>query len=56
LGKRPHACAGANLAKREMQALLRAMVLQVRRMATSNPIHLRNNTLQGFRGPTARFN
>lgn len=55
-GNGPHACAGANLAKLEMQALLRAMVPHVRRMATSNPTRLRNNTLQGFSGLTARFN
>ena len=54
-GNGPHACAGANLAKLEMQALLRAMVRHVRRMATSNPTRLRNNTLQGFSGLTARF-
>ncbi len=55
-GNGPHACAGANLAKLEMQALLRAMVPHVRRIATSNPTRLRNNTLQGFSGLTARFN
>ena len=55
-GNGPHACAGANLAKLEMQALLRAMVPRVRRVATSNPTRLRNNTLQGFNGLTARFN
>jgi len=55
-GNGPHACAGANLAKLEVQALLRAMVPHVRRMATSNPTRLRNNTLQGFSGLTARFN
>ena len=55
-GNGPHACAGANLAKLEMQALLRAMVPHVRRMATSGPTRLRNNTLQGFSGLTARFN
>ncbi len=55
-GNGPHACAGANLAKLEMQALLRAMVPHVRRIATSNPARLRNNTLQGFSGLTARFN
>ncbi len=55
-GNGPHACAGANLAKLEMQALLRAMVSHVRRVATSNPARLRNNTLQGFSGLTARFN
>jgi len=54
-GNGPHACAGANLAKLEMQALLRAMVPHVRHMATSNPARLRNNTLQGFSGLTARF-
>ena len=54
-GNGPHACAGANLAKLEMQALLRAMVSHVRRIATSNPTRLRNNTLQGFSGLTARF-
>ncbi len=54
-GNGPHACAGANLAKLEMQALLRAMVPHVRRIATSNPTRLRNNTLQGFSGLTARF-
>jgi len=54
-GNGPHACAGANLAKLEMQALLREMVSRVRRIATSNPIRLRNNTLQGFSGLTARF-
>jgi cytochrome P450 len=55
-GNGPHACAGANLANLEMQALLRAMVPHVGRMATSNPTRLRNNTLQGFSGLTARFN
>ncbi len=55
-GNGPHACAGANLAKLEMQDLLRAMIPQVRRMATSNPNRLRNNTLQGFSGLIARFN
>ena len=54
-GNGPHACAGANLAKLEMQALLRAMVPHVRRITTSNPTRLRNNTLQGFSGLTARF-
>ncbi len=55
-GNGPHACAGANLAKLEMQALLRAMVPHVDHLATSNPTRLRNNTLQGFSGLTARFN
>jgi cytochrome P450 len=54
-GNGPHACAGANLAKLEMQALLRAMAPRVRHIATSNPTRLRNNTLQGFSGLTARF-
>jgi cytochrome P450 len=54
-GNGPHACAGANLAKLEMQALLRAMVPHVSGIATSNPTRLRNNTLQGFNGLTARF-
>jgi cytochrome P450 len=54
-GNGPHACAGANLAKLEMQALLRAMVPRVHRVAASNPMRLRNNTLQGLRALTARF-
>jgi len=54
-GNGPHACAGANLAKLEMQALLRAMLPRVRRVSTSNPTRLRNNTLQGFSGLTAHF-
>jgi cytochrome P450 len=54
-GNGPHACAGANLAKLEMQVLLRAMAPHVRHIATSNPTRLRNNTLQGFSGLTARF-
>ncbi len=54
-GSGPHACAGANLAKLEMQTLLRAMAPRVRHIATSNPTRVRNNTLQGFSGLTARF-
>jgi len=38
-----------------MQALLRAMVPHVRRIATSNPTRLRNNTLQSYSRLTARF-
>ena len=54
-GNGPHACAGSNLAKLEMQALLRAMITRVQRIETSNPKRLRNNTLQGFSGLTGRF-
>ncbi len=54
-GNGPHGCAGANLAKLEIQALLRAMAPHVRHIATRNPMRLRNNTLQGFSGLTARF-
>jgi cytochrome P450 len=54
-GTGAHACAGANLAKLEMQALMRAMAPRVRSVATRDPARLRNNTLQGFSRLTARF-
>ena len=54
-GNGTHTCVGIHLAKLEMQALLRAMVPRVRAVGVRAPRRLRNNTLQGFRALTARF-
>jgi cytochrome P450 len=54
-GTGPHACVGANLAKLEMQALLRAMLPHVKRVRCWGPQRLRNNTLQGLSALTGAF-
>ncbi len=50
-----HTCIGMQLAKLEMQTLLRAMVERVDTITVSNPIPLRNNCLQGFESFRASF-
>jgi cytochrome P450 len=54
-GNGPHACAGTHLAKLEMQALLSAMIAEVRDIEIGAPQRLRNNTLQGIRALPASF-
>jgi cytochrome P450 len=54
-GNGPHTCVGIHLAKLEMQALLGAMAPVVRRVATGEPVRLRNNTLQGIAALPATF-
>lgn len=55
-GHGAHTCVGIHLAKLEMQALLRAMTPRLDAIHVRSPQRLRNNTLQGFSGLTARFN
>ncbi|MCX2753752.1 cytochrome P450 [Gordonia hongkongensis] len=50
-----HTCVGMQLAKLEMQTLLRAMVERVDTIAVRNPVPLRNNCLQGFESFRASF-
>lgn len=48
-GNGPHTCIGLNLAKRVMQAMLRALVANVETIETvESPRRIRNNTLQGI--------
>jgi cytochrome P450 len=54
-GNGAHTCVGIFLAKLELQALLRAMLPDVRVISVHDPKRLRNNTLQGFRALSARF-
>jgi cytochrome P450 len=55
-GNGPHTCIGIQLAKREMQALLRALVSQVKTIETvGDPPRIRNNTLQGIRALPVRL-
>ena len=55
-GHGAHTCVGIHLAKLEMQALLHAMTPRLDAIHVRSPQRLRNNTLQGFSGLTARFN
>jgi cytochrome P450 len=56
-GNGPHTCIGIHLAKLEMQALLRALVSQVKTIETvENPPRIRNNTLQGIAALPTRLN
>jgi cytochrome P450 len=50
-----HACVGMHLAKMEMHALMRAMILEVAHIGVANPVRLLNNTLQGFASLRATF-
>lgn len=50
-----HTCVGMQLAKLEMQTLLRAMVERVETISVSDPIPLRNNCLQGLESFRASF-
>mgnify|MGYP003116252797 CR=1 FL=1 len=50
-----HTCVGMQLAKLEMQTLLRAMVSRVSSITVSDPELLRNNCLQGFESFRASF-
>jgi cytochrome P450 len=55
-GNGPHTCIGIHLAKLEMQALLRALVSQVKTIETAaDPPRIRNNTLQGIRALPTRL-
>jgi cytochrome P450 len=55
-GNGPHTCIGIHLAKLEMQALLRALVSQVKTIETVvDPARIRNNTLQGISALPARL-
>lgn len=50
-----HLCAGAHLARLEMQSLLRAMVPRVRRIEVSDPLVADSNLLRGYRSMRASF-
>lgn len=50
-----HACAGMQLARLEMRALLDAMIPRVARIETGAPVQHMNNTLYGFAELPARF-
>jgi cytochrome P450 len=50
-----HRCAGAHLAQLEMEALLRALVSQVRSTEVGEPEVLMSNMLCGYRGFSASF-
>ena len=50
-----HTCVGMQLAKLEMQTLLRAMVPRVTTITVSDPERLRNNCLQGLESFRAAF-
>ncbi|GAA2059193.1 cytochrome P450 [Williamsia deligens] len=50
-----HTCVGMQLAKLEMQTLLRAMIPRVATMSVTDPELLRNNCLQGFESFRASF-
>ena len=50
-----HLCAGAHLARLEMQALLRAMVTRVQRIEVSDPHIAESNLLRGHRQMRASF-
>ena len=50
-----HTCVGMQLAKLEMQTLLRAMVDRVDRITVDEPVLLRNNCLQGLESFRASF-
>ena len=55
-GNGPHTCIGIHLAKLELQALLRALVAQVKTIETvADPSRIRNNTLQGIAALPARL-
>jgi cytochrome P450 len=55
-GNGPHTCIGIHLAKLEMQALLRALVANVKTIETVEaPKRIRNNTLQGIAALPARL-
>jgi cytochrome P450 len=44
-----HTCAGMHLARLEMQALLHALILRVRRFDLGTPVYERNNVLRGLK-------
>ena len=50
-----HRCAGGHLAQLELEALLRALVSRVRRIAVGTPVPLLSNVLRGYRGFPASF-
>ena len=50
-----HTCAGMQLARLEMESLLRALMRQVDRIDVGNPTPLMNNILQGFTDLPASF-
>jgi cytochrome P450 len=50
-----HTCVGMQLAKLEMQTMLRAMVDRVDRITVDEPVLLRNNCLQGLESFRASF-
>ncbi|MEO0438946.1 MAG: cytochrome P450 [Pseudomonadota bacterium] len=50
-----HTCAGMQLARLEMESLLRALMRQVDRIEVGNPTPLMNNILQGFTDLPASF-
>jgi cytochrome P450 len=50
-----HRCAGGHLAQLELEALLRALVLRVRRIEVGEPEILMSNVLRGYRAFPASF-
>jgi cytochrome P450 len=50
-----HACVGMYLSKREMHALMRAMIPEVAQISVAKPVRMMNNTLQGFESLRATF-
>ncbi|HCN31990.1 MAG TPA: cytochrome P450 [Rhodobiaceae bacterium] len=54
-GHGAHICVGMNLARLEMECLLKAMVNHVGHIETGDPTPILNNVLQGFQKLPARF-
>jgi len=50
-----HRCAGGHLAQLELEALLRALVVRVRRIEVGEPALLMSNVLRGYRSFPASF-
>lgn len=54
-GHGPHVCVGMHLARLEMECLLRALVQQVSRIDTGEPVPFLNNVLQGYKSLPTTF-